>query len=100
MIIHKGHKDKQRSTKHAHTNKDRVTRIPLKPGGELRCPRKVKISCSTSCIPRVNLVTNPPPPRIIRAGINCLDRDILEDTAYLKPLHFREKCVQNNCKFY
>ena len=29
-------KDKQRSIKHTHKIKDRVTRIPLKTGGELR----------------------------------------------------------------
>jgi len=28
----KGQKDKQRSTKHTHKTKDRVTRTPLKPG--------------------------------------------------------------------
>ena len=28
----KAQKDKQRSTKHAHKTKDRVTRTPLKPG--------------------------------------------------------------------
>ena len=33
----KGLQDKQRSTKHAHKTKDRVTRIPLKMSGELRC---------------------------------------------------------------
>jgi len=30
-------KDKQRSTKHTHKTKDRVTRIPLKTGSELGC---------------------------------------------------------------
>ena len=30
-------KDKQLSTKHTHKTKDRVTRTPLKTGGELRC---------------------------------------------------------------
>jgi hypothetical protein len=30
-------KDKQRSTKHAHKTKDRVTRTPQKTGGELMC---------------------------------------------------------------
>jgi hypothetical protein len=30
-------KDQQRSTKHTHTTKYRVTRTPLKAGGELRC---------------------------------------------------------------
>ena len=52
-------KDKQRSTKHTHKTKDRVTRTPLKTGGELKCSRKVSSSCSTSDIRYVNLVTNP-----------------------------------------
>jgi hypothetical protein len=52
-------KDKQRSTKHAHKTKDRVTRTPLKTGGELRCFGRVSISCSTGGIRRVNLVTHP-----------------------------------------
>jgi hypothetical protein len=30
-------KDKQRSTKHTHKTKDRVSRTPLKTGDELRC---------------------------------------------------------------
>ena len=33
----KGQEDKQRSTKHTHKTKDRVTRTPLKTGGELMC---------------------------------------------------------------
>jgi len=37
MTKEKVQKDKQRSTKHAHKTKDRVTRIPLRTGGELRC---------------------------------------------------------------
>ena len=37
-----------------HETKDRVTRTPLKPGGELGCSGRVSSSCSTS----VNLVTN------------------------------------------
>ena len=52
-------KDKQRSTKHTHKTKDRVTQTPLKTGGELRCSRMVSSSCSTSETCRVNLVTNP-----------------------------------------
>ena len=52
-------KNKQRSTKHTHKTKDRVTRIPLKTGGELRCSGRVGNSCSTSGTRRVNLVTNP-----------------------------------------
>jgi hypothetical protein len=39
--------------------KDRVTRTPLKTGGELRSSGKVGSSCSTSGTHRVNLVTNP-----------------------------------------
>ena len=34
-------KDKQRSTKHTYKTKDRVTRTPLKTGGELRCSGRV-----------------------------------------------------------
>ena len=52
-------KDKQRSTKHTYKTKDRVTRIPVKTGGELRCSGRVASSCSTSDTRRVNLVTNP-----------------------------------------
>jgi hypothetical protein len=52
-------KDKQRSTKHTYKTKDRVTRTPLKPGGELRCSGRVSSSCSTSDTGRVNLVTKP-----------------------------------------
>ena len=51
-------KNKQRSTKHTHKTKDRVTRTPQNTGGELRCTRRVSSSCSTSGTRRVNLVTN------------------------------------------
>jgi hypothetical protein len=44
--IIKSQKDKHRSTKHTHKTKDRVTRTPLKTGGELRCPGRVGSSCS------------------------------------------------------
>jgi len=40
-----GLKDKQRSTKHTHKTKDRVTRTPLKTGGELRWSGRVGSSC-------------------------------------------------------
>jgi hypothetical protein len=51
--------NKQRSTKQTHKTKDRITRTPLKPGGELRCSGRVGSSCSASGTRRVNLVTNP-----------------------------------------
>ena len=51
-------KDQQRSTKHTYKTKDRVTRTPLKTGGELRYSGRVSSSCSTSDSRRVNLVTN------------------------------------------
>ena len=41
-------KDKQQSTKHTYKTKDRVTRTPLKTGGELMCSGMVRSSCSTS----------------------------------------------------
>jgi hypothetical protein len=43
-------KDKQRPTRPTHKTKDRVTRTPLKTGGELMCSRRVSSSCSTSDI--------------------------------------------------
>jgi UTP-glucose-1-phosphate uridylyltransferase len=42
--IEKVQKDKQRSTKHTYRTKDRVTRTPLKTGGELQL---------TSCVCRL-----------------------------------------------
>ena len=39
-------KDKQRSTKHTHETKDRVTRTPLRTKGELRCYGRVNSSSS------------------------------------------------------
>ena len=62
---HNGQKEKdkrtnQRSTKHTHNTKDRVTRTPLKTGGELsRCSGRVSSSCSAGGTRRVQLVTNP-----------------------------------------
>ena len=52
---HNGQKkeDKQRSTRHTHKTKDRVTQIPLKTMGELGCSGRV-----SSDTRRVNLVTN------------------------------------------
>jgi ribosomal protein L32 len=44
---------------YTYKTKDRVTRTPLKTGGELRCSGRVCSSCSTSGTRRVNLVTNP-----------------------------------------
>jgi hypothetical protein len=46
-------KDKQRSTKHTHKIKDRVSRTPLKTGGELKCTGMGSSSCSTSDTCRV-----------------------------------------------
>ena len=58
MSKKKVQKDKQRSTKHTYKTKYRVTRTPLKTGGELRCSGRESSSCSTSDTRRVNLVTN------------------------------------------
>jgi hypothetical protein len=46
-------------TNHTHKTKDRVTRTPLKTGGELRCSGRISSSCSTRGTRRVNLITNP-----------------------------------------
>ena len=60
-IQHNGQKkkDREQSSKHTHTTKDRVTRTPLKTRGEHRCSGRVSSFCSTSGIRRVNLITNP-----------------------------------------
>jgi hypothetical protein len=50
--------NKERSTKHAHKAKDRVTRTLLKTWGELWCSGRVGSSCSSSGTSRVNLLTN------------------------------------------
>ena len=47
-------KDEQRSIKHTHIAKDRVTRTPLKAGDEPRYSARVATSCSTSGTRRVN----------------------------------------------
>ena len=44
---------------HTHNTKDRVTRTPLKTGGELGSSGRISSSCSTSGTRRVNLVINP-----------------------------------------
>jgi len=58
MTKEKVQKDKQRSSKHTHKAKARVTRIPPKTGEELRDSRRVSSSCSTGGARRVNLATN------------------------------------------
>jgi hypothetical protein len=42
-----GQKKKYKRTNNAHKTKDRVTRTPLKIGGELKCSGRVSSSCST-----------------------------------------------------
>jgi hypothetical protein len=59
MVKRTSTKDKQPFTKHKHEATNRVTRTPLKSGGELGCSGRVSSSCSTSGTRRVNLVTNP-----------------------------------------
>ena len=46
MPKRKGTKDKQRSTKHTHKTKDRVTRTPLKPGVNPCAPEGYAIPAS------------------------------------------------------
>ena len=50
-------KDKQRSTKHTHKTKDRVTRTTLKTGGDLGLSGRVCSSFSISDTRHVTLVT-------------------------------------------
>jgi hypothetical protein len=59
MDKRKSAKGQTTSTKYIYKTKDRVTRTPLKTGGELGCYGRVSSACSTSDTRRVNLVTNP-----------------------------------------
>jgi len=59
MAKRKSTKGQTTITKHTYKTKVRVTRTPLKTGGELRCSGRVSSFCSTSDLRRVNLVTNP-----------------------------------------
>ncbi len=52
-------KNKQQSTKHKHTTKDRITRTPLITWCALLFSGRVSSSCSTSGTRRVNPGTNP-----------------------------------------
>jgi hypothetical protein len=57
MAKEKGQKDKQQYTKHTYSTKYRVTRTPLKTGGELVYSGMVSSYCATNDTSRVNLVT-------------------------------------------
>ena len=59
MAKRKSTKGQTTITKHTHKTKDRVTRTPLKTGGELSCSGRVDSCCYNSDTSRVNLVTNP-----------------------------------------
>ena len=59
MAKRKSIKGQQRSTKHTHKTKDRVTRTPLQTGIDLKCSGRVVSFCSTSGTRCVNLVANP-----------------------------------------
>jgi hypothetical protein len=69
----KEEKYKQRSIKHTYKTKDRVTRTPLKTGGERRCSGRVNSSCSTTesaeDFPRVGgslrVLRLPPPLKLV-----------------------------------
>ena len=79
-------KDKQRSTRHTYKTNDRVTRTPLKTGGELRCSGRVSSSCSTSDTCHVNLITNLV---ISTPDLNCsLYDNCNDDSLYNKPVFF------------
>ena len=53
----KEQRDKQQYTKHTHKTKNRVTRTPLKPGGELRCSGRETRSSPTSGHPMDTVIT-------------------------------------------
>ena len=69
---------------------DRVTRTPLKIGGELRCSGRVRRSCSTSGTRRVTLHTNP-----VISHEWGKDREVLTTSGtYLRNYNFNILLVQ------
>jgi hypothetical protein len=73
--IEKVQKDKQRSTKHTYKTKDRVTRTPLKTGGELRRPGRVGSSCSISDTNQIFLCKSTPVRCKLLLACVCMDMD-------------------------
>ena len=59
MAKRKNSKGQTTIYKYTYETKDRITRAPLKTGGELMCSGRVGSSCSTGDTRRVNLVTSP-----------------------------------------
>ena len=59
MAKHKVQKDKQRSIKHTHKTKDRVTRTPLKPGVNSGVPEGYEVLALLVAPVVIILVTNP-----------------------------------------
>ena len=92
----KGQKDKQRSTKHTHKTKDRVTRTLLKTGCELRCSGMVGSSTYS-----VNLVRNPVHVAYymdpLHLDVTCyMDPVHLDVTCYMGPVHLDVTWIMNH----
>jgi hypothetical protein len=97
MAKRKVQKDKQRSTKHTHKAKNRLTRTPQKTWGELRCSGRVSSSCSTSDTRRASLVTNPV---IICFFFNitaCVEPPAVQNGTYTVELINGQYVVQYQC---
>ena len=58
MTKEKEHKEKQRSTKHTHKIKDRVTRTPLKTGSEVMCSGRVSTTYFSACLTKTCFCQN------------------------------------------
>jgi hypothetical protein len=72
MVERKRTKDKQRSTKHTHKTKDRVTGTRLKTGGELRCSGKLIYGVLVAIIKLSNNLNKAEMNQIISVSTTCL----------------------------
>jgi hypothetical protein len=64
-----GQKDKQRSTKHIHKTKDRITWTSLKTGGKLRCSNTTNLFSSRETTPLIALLFHCRRSGFIRGGL-------------------------------
>ena len=105
--------DKQRSTKHYHKTKDRVTRTLLTISGELKCSGRISSSCSTNCMLSIISVTehlfsyfllsffsvdnlNKTTNGTNYVGTHVARGVILYVWVYLKCKHFKQHSIQPN----
>ena len=89
-------KDKQRSTKHTYKTKDRVTRTPLKTGGELRISGRVSSSTSlNNSSPALVLFVYSRGSKIVQS-VMCSNEYVFENTVVLDTIALEDLMFVRN----